>query len=45
MVLYNVWHVLWPQLGGYCGWWKRAVLGWFWVKMTCTRDAKVQSGM
>ena len=25
-------HVLWPQLGGYCGWWTRAVLGWFRVE-------------
>ena len=27
-----LWHVLSPQLGGYCGRWTRAVLGWFRVK-------------
>ena len=50
MVLHHLlwmvlWHVLWPQLGGYCGWWKRVVLGWFRVKMACTRDVKELSGM
>ena len=27
-----LWHVLLPQLGGYCGRWTRAVPGWFRVK-------------
>ena len=22
-----IWHVLWPQMGGYCGQWKRAIFG------------------
>ena len=39
-----LWHVLCPQLGGYCGWWKRAVPGWFRVKMGCIGAAKELSG-
>ena len=27
-----LWHVVWPQLGGYCGQWTRAIPGWFLVK-------------
>ena len=38
------WHVLWPQLGGYCGRWTKAVLGWFEVKMASTKAAKELSG-
>ena len=34
------WHVLWPQLGGYCGRWTRTVPGWFRAKMACTGAAK-----
>ena len=37
-------HVLWPELGGYCGRWTRAVSGWFRVKMPCTGAAKELSG-
>ena len=39
-----LWHVLWPQLGGYCGRWTRAVPGWFRVKMVCTGAAKELPG-
>ena len=39
-----LWHVLWPQLGGYCGQWKNLFLGWFRVKMSCIGTAKELSG-
>ena len=36
-----LWHVMWPQLGGYFRRWTRAVPGWFWVKkLACTGAAK-----
>ena len=39
-----LWHVLCSKLGGYCGWWKRAVPGWFRVKMATFGAAKELSG-
>ena len=36
-----LWHVLWPQLGGYCGQWTRAVSG---KKLACIGAAKELSG-
>ena len=36
-----LWHVMWPQLGGYCRRWTRAVLRWFRVEnWRCTGAAK-----